>query len=40
MGFRNVYMVDMYDHLEDVFGVCVCETKEDADHFIREREVL
>lgn len=38
MGFRNVYMVETLDDLlEDTFAVCVCETKEDAEHFIRER---
>ena len=37
MGFRNVCMVEMLDNLEVMFPVCVCETKEDADHFIRSR---
>lgn len=37
MGFRNIYMVEMLDELEDMFAVCACETEEDADHLIRER---
>lgn len=37
MGFRNIYMVEMLDELEDFCSVCACETEEDADHLIRER---
>ena len=37
MGFRTVYMVEMLDEYEEFFSVCVCETKEDAEHFVNER---
>lgn len=37
MGFRTVYMVELIDEFEDFCSVCVCETKEDAEHFVNER---